>query len=96
VRALVTTYNDLPSAFTPNGDGINDVFKVRGFGIVNMTLRIYNRQGQLIFESRTPSIGWDGTFKGMEQPMDAYAWTLDLEYFTGEKLRKKGDVTLIR
>jgi len=96
VRALVTTNNDLPSAFTPNGDGVNDVFKVRGFGIVDMTLRIYNRQGQMVFESRTQSIGWDGTFKGVAQPMDAYAWTLDLEYFTGEKIRKKGDVTLIR
>ena len=96
VVALVTIINDLPSAFTPNGDGINDVFLVRGFGITKMTLRVYNRQGLLVFESRTPSIGWDGTFKGIPQPMDAYAWTLDVEYFTGEKVRKKGDVTLIR
>lgn len=96
VRALVTTNNDLPSAFTPNGDGVNDIFRVRGFGIINMTLRVYNRQGLMVFESRSQSIGWDGNYKGVPQPMDAYAWTLDLEYFTGEKVRKKGDVTLIR
>jgi len=96
VEALITIINDLPSAFTPNGDGVNDIFMVRGFGISKMTLRVYNRQGLLVFESRTPSIGWDGTYKGVPQPMDAYAWTLDVEYFTGEKVRKKGDVTLIR
>ena len=88
--------NDLPSAFTPNGDGVNDLFFVRGFGITKMTLRVFNRQGLMVFESRSQSIGWDGTYKGIPQPMDAYAWTLDVEYFTGEKFKKKGDVTLIR
>jgi gliding motility-associated-like protein len=61
-----------------------------------MTLRVFNRQGLLVFESNSPNIGWDGTYNGAPQPMDAYAWTLDAEYFTGEKIRKKGDVTLIR
>jgi gliding motility-associated-like protein len=96
VESIINIVNDLPSAFTPNGDGINDEFRVRGFGIVKMTLRVYNRQGLMVFESQTQNIGWDGTFKGQPQPMDAYAWTLDVEYFTGEKIRKKGDVTLIR
>lgn len=96
VESIINIVNDLPSAFTPNGDGINDVFMVRGFGITKMTLRVYNRQGLMVFESRTQNIGWDGKYKGIPQPMDAYAWTLDVEYFTGEKLKKKGDVTLIR
>lgn len=96
VESLINVVNDLPSAFTPNGDGVNDIFLVRGFGITKMTLRVYNRQGLMVFESRTQSIGWDGTYKGTPQPMDAYAWTLEVEYFTGEKFRKKGDVTLIR
>lgn len=96
VESLINVVNDLPSAFTPNGDGVNDVFMVRGFGITKMTLRIYNRQGLMVFESRSPNIGWDGKYKGVPQPMDAYAWTLDVEYFTGESQRKKGDVTLIR
>lgn len=96
VESIIDIVNDLPSAFTPNGDGINDKFLVRGFGISKMTLRVYNRQGLMVFESRAQNIGWDGTYKGSPQPMDAYGWTLDIEYFTGEKVKKKGDVTLIR
>lgn len=96
VESIINVVNDLPSAFTPNGDGVNDVFMVRGFGITKMTLRVYNRQGLMVFESRTQNIGWDGKYKGVPQPMDAYAWTLDVEYFTGQSFRKKGDVTLIR
>ena len=61
-----------------------------------MTLRVFNRQGLMVFETTSQSVGWDGKFKGIPQPMDAYAWTLDLEYFNGEKVRKKGDVTLLR
>jgi gliding motility-associated-like protein len=96
VEAIVAIQQDLPTAFTPNGDGVNDKFLVRGFGITKMTLRIFNRQGLLLFESRSQNIGWDGTYQGIPQPMDAYAWTLEIEYFTGEKIRRKGDVTLIR
>ncbi|MBK8087126.1 MAG: gliding motility-associated C-terminal domain-containing protein [Chitinophagaceae bacterium] len=96
VESIINIVNDLPSAFTPNGDGVNDRFMVRGFGIAKMTLRVYNRQGLMVFESRSQNIGWDGNYKGTPQPMDAYAWTLEVEYFTGEKFKKKGDVTLIR
>jgi gliding motility-associated-like protein len=96
VESLINIVNELPSAFSPNGDGINDLFLVRGFGISKMTLRVFNRQGLMVFETTSQSVGWDGTFKGIAQPMDAYAWTLDLEYFNGEKVRKKGDVTLLR
>ena len=96
VESIINIVNDLPSAFTPNGDGVNDVFMVRGFGIAKMTLRVYNRQGLVVFESHSQNIGWDGKYKGTPQPMDAYGWTLDVEYFTGEKFKKKGDVTLIR
>jgi gliding motility-associated-like protein len=96
VEALIATLQDVPSAFTPNGDGVNDIFMVRGFGVSKMSLRIFNRQGLLLFESKNQNIGWDGTYKGNPQPMDAYVWTLEIEYFTGEKLRRRGDVTLIR
>lgn len=96
VESIINIVNELPSAFSPNGDGVNDLFFVRGFGISKMTLRVYNRQGLMVFESRSQSQGWDGKFKGAPQPMDSYAWTLDLEYFNGDKVRKKGDVTLIR
>jgi gliding motility-associated-like protein len=69
---------------------------VAGFGITKLTWKIYNRWGQLVFESRDRKIGWDGTFKGQPQPMDVYAYTLDAEFFDGSKARKSGDITLIR
>jgi gliding motility-associated-like protein len=61
-----------------------------------MTFRIYNRIGQMVFESADVRIGWDGKFKGKEQPMDAYGYTLDAEFVNGEKLRKSGSITLVR
>lgn len=68
----------LPTAFTPNGDGVNDVF-----GVVNTcegaeawTLRIYNRYGELIFEG-PPLQPWDGTYQGRKVPLDTYVWYLD-------------------
>jgi gliding motility-associated-like protein len=86
----------LPNAFTPNGDGNNDVLYVRGFGIKSMALRIYNRLGQLVFESSSPNYGWDGKFKGVLQPMDAYAYTLNILFGDDTTVNKKGDITLIR
>jgi len=96
VTTLVKPVVDVPNAFTPNGDGKNDKLFVRGFGIAQMNFRIYNRWGQLVFESGSPGFGWDGTFKGMLQPMDAYAYTLIVQYGDGTVVNKKGDITLIR
>ena len=61
-----------------------------------MNFRIYNGWGQLVFESFSPQVGWDGTFKGELQPMDAYAYTLIVLFGDGTTLNKKGDITLIR
>jgi gliding motility-associated-like protein len=57
---------------------------------------IWNRWGQKVFESADINSGWDGKFKGVVQPMDVYAYTLDVEFFDGTKVNKKGDITLIR
>ena len=86
----------MPNVFTPNGDGNNDKVFVRGFGIAQMNFRIYNRWGQVVFESGSPSYGWDGKFKGALQPMDAYAYTLIVQFGDGTIVNKKGDITLIR
>ncbi len=94
--AIVSSLLDVPNAFTPNGDGVNDKAVVIGFGITRMTFRIYNRWGQLVFETNDRKQGWDGRFNGKPQPMEVYAYTLDAEYFDGKKERKQGDITLIR
>jgi len=96
VEAIINPLLDVPSAFTPNGDGINDQVLVRGFGIAKMTFRIYNRQGLLVFQSNDQSRGWDGRYKGVLQPMDAYAYTLEVQFSDGTRGTKKGDITLLR
>ena len=96
VLTLIKPVVDVPSAFTPNGDGKNDKVFVRGFGIAQMNFRIYNRLGQVVFESGSPSYGWDGKFKGALQPMDVYAYTLIVQFGDGTIVNKKGDITLIR
>jgi gliding motility-associated-like protein len=96
VQSIVVSALDVPNAFTPNGDGRNDRVYVRGFGIVKMNFRIYNRWGQLVFQSTDQTIGWDGYYKGRLQPMDAYGYVVDVEFNNGERSTKKGDITLLR
>lgn len=96
IEALVNPLLDVPSAFTPGRFGENGIIKVEGFGITQMIFRIYNRWGQLVFESDDPTVGWDGTFKGVVQPMDVYAYTLEANFSDGTRATKKGSITLIR
>jgi gliding motility-associated-like protein len=96
VQALIRPLLDLPTAFTPGKFGINGIIKVQSFGVENMHWIIYNRWGQKVFETTSSKIGWDGTFKGKPQPMDVYAYTLDASLPDGAKLRKTGDITLLR
>jgi gliding motility-associated-like protein len=95
VRTIVIPALDVPNAFTPiRGD--NNRIYVRGFGIAKMRFIIWNRWGQKVFETNSYKEGWDGKVKGTVQPMDVYAYTLDVEFFDGTKATKKGDITLIR
>jgi len=96
VETIVNPLLDVPNAFTPGRFGQNSFIKVQGFGISSMVFRIYNRLGQLVFEANDPSQSWDGTYKGIPQPMGVYAYTLDAIFFDGTKTTKKGDITLIR
>jgi gliding motility-associated-like protein len=96
VEALINPLLDVPNAFTPGRFGRNSYITVTGFGIAKMSWKIYNRWGKLVFETQDRRMGWDGTYQGQLQPMDVYAYTLDVEYFDGKKLRKTGDITLIR
>jgi gliding motility-associated-like protein len=69
---------------------------VVGFGISKMQWSIYNRWGLKVYESNNSKMGWDGTYKGKLQPMDVYSYTLDVTFSDGKKVRKTGDITLIR
>src|SRR6185295_5689779 len=93
VEALIDPLLDVPNAFTPGRFGKNSTIRVEGFGIAKMTWRIYNRWGQVVFEAHNIKTGWDGTYKGQPQPMDVYAYTLDVEFTDGRKQRKSGDIT---
>lgn len=96
VRAIVNPLLDVPKAFTPGKFGVNGIVKVFGFGIKEMDWRIYNRWGQLVFQSNNPKQGWDGTFNGQVQPLDVYTYTLDVKFTDGKALRKTGDITLLK
>ncbi|MDI9365911.1 MAG: PKD domain-containing protein [Flavobacterium sp.] len=96
VRAITVPLLDVPSALTPNGDGINDNVFVKGYGITKMDWRIYNRWGVLMFRSSSQKIGWDGKFKGNVQAQDVYTYTLEVEFSNGTKYSKTGDITLLR
>ncbi len=96
VSADIQPLADLPTGFSPNGDGANDVLYVRGAAIQTLDLMIFNRWGQLVFETTDQAKGWDGTFNGKPQDMDAYAYVLRVTFIDGTTLQKKGNVTLLR
>lgn len=96
ISIIINALLDVVSAFTPNNDGVNDRAVVIGYGVEKMLFRIYNRWGQMVYESSDPDQGWDGKYKGKNQPMDAYGYTLDATLFGGAKIKKSGSITLIR
>ncbi len=89
----------IPGAFTPNGDGLNDVLK--GYSncpLENYQLQIYNRWGQKLFETNTITKGWDGTYKGKKLPIDVYVYLIRFKNSHNEKNYKikSGTVAIIR
>jgi gliding motility-associated-like protein len=86
----------LPSGFTPNGDGDNDVFIIRGGPFEATDFRIYNNWGQLVFSTDNSLIGWDGTYNGQDAPVGVYTWVFTVTITGGRQFIKEGDVTLIR
>jgi gliding motility-associated-like protein len=86
----------VPNAFSPNGDGINDMVRVEGKGIIKLEFRIYNRWGQQVFFGTDQRIGWDGIFNGEPQPMEVYTYTVDALLIDGHHVPLKGNITLLR
>ena len=96
VPASVVPIIDVPTGFTPNGDGVNDILYVRGAAIESLNFRIYNRWGQLVFHTTSAEIGWDGKFNGKLQPMESYAYVLSATFIDGTTEEKKGNITLLQ
>ncbi len=87
----------IPNAFSPNGDGLNDIFKPIGVGIVSTSFfRIFNRYGQLVFETTQWNKGWDGTYKGTPQAVGNYVWVIRGTGRNGKTIEKTGNVVLVR
>lgn len=87
----------IPNAFTPNGDGVNDLFRIENFGYQQLVdFRVYNRWGQLMFTGNEGAQGWDGTFNGNAAPQDTYFYYIKFVSLTGEPRELKGDLMLIR
>lgn len=98
--ASVSVENNLPlyipTAFSPNGDGNNDVFQIYGEGISTIDLKIFNRWGEKVFESTNQFEGWDGTYKGVMQNPSVYTYHVDITYLDNKKIDRKGTVSTIR
>ena len=90
----------VPTAFTPNGDGLNDVFKVRPkcpyIGLFDFSLRIYNRWGDMLFRSTDINKGWDGTYKGTKLDTGTYVYFLDYSFKKNIPIQQKGTIVLIK
>ncbi len=87
----------VPTAFTPNGDGKNDIFRPIILGIKSLDLfRVYNRWGQLLYSGTDAEKGWDGTFGGKGQDPATYVWYAEATDYRNRKVKKKGYVVLIR
>ncbi|QEC68475.1 gliding motility-associated C-terminal domain-containing protein [Panacibacter ginsenosidivorans] len=98
-KVLVTVYKGIkiPNAFTPNGDGNNDKFRVLPLDNYKLVqLIIYNRWGKLLFRTNDKYNGWDGTFNGMVQPPGTYVYHLELVSDQNKRLVKQGTVLLLR
>ncbi|MBS1611112.1 MAG: gliding motility-associated C-terminal domain-containing protein [Bacteroidetes bacterium] len=96
---VFTTLPDIfvPSAFTPNGDGRNDILKPICVGISKLNyFRIYNRWGQLVFSTSEMGRGWDGLISGSQQPTSNFVYIAQGIDYTGKTITKKGNVVLVQ
>ncbi len=94
---VVSTALLVPTGFSPNNDGVNDVFHVLNKNLLKVDLEVFDRWGNKLFESTNPNEGWDGTYKNARAQMDVYVWqcTYALEGDTKTRFAK-GNVTLVR
>ena len=86
----------IPNMFSPNGDGVNDVFMVYGNTIAAVEMHIYNAWGQEVFVSKDQRQGWNGTMSGKQQPAGVYVYIVIAKLQNGTTVNRKGNITIIR
>ena len=92
----------LPNTFTPNGDGVNDIFYPRGVGLFSIkTFKIFNRWGEIVFErnnfqANDPNYGWDGTYKGKKQNDDVFVYYMEIICDNDYRISTKGNIALLK
>lgn len=97
---VVTVFNPellIPTAFSPNGDGVNDAFRALNTNLSKFNLQVWNRWGEKVYETNDPREGWDGVFQGIAQPLGVYVWQCSYAFSgVGKDKTAKGNVTLVR
>jgi gliding motility-associated-like protein len=86
----------IPTAFTPNGDGTNDLYKIITDGTTQFRFSIFNRWGIMVFSTSDPTEGWDGTYGEQEEEMGAYVYSLQIQFKNGVTRVARGNITLLR
>ena len=97
MKVEINCYIAVPSAFTPNGDRLNDyLYPLHAYKATDLIFRVYNRLGQLVFETKDWTKKWDGTVKGEPQPSGVYVWMLSYTDANKKYVSLKGSTILIR
>ena len=98
IQVIGNCYIAVPKAFSPNNDGLNDfLYPTNAYKAKDLLFKVFNRFGQLIFETKNWNIKWDGTYKGYPQDPGTFVWTLQyINIDTGKRIELKGSTVLIR
>lgn len=97
IHIFPETFLDLPTTFTPNGDGVNDIIYLKGWGIKELEyFKIFNRWGELVFETNDIMVGWDGYYKGILQNNDTYTYKAIVKTWKNEEIEGAGHINLMR
>lgn len=95
VRAVAPLNIEIPTAFSPNGDGLNDTFGVLAKGLEYFEITVYNRWGEVVFFSDQIGARWDGTYKGKPAPSGAYGYEVVAKDANNRSMKRKGTVILV-
>lgn len=96
IQAKPNDLSAIPDAFTPNGDGKNDAFKILATGVKDFKMNIYNRWGQQLFSTTDINQGWDGSYNGTQEPSEVYLFFYTITYHDGKVESREGTFNLFR